>query len=186
MANPLVAERYAKALFDLAVEKKQVEEVYQDNNLIASACEQIRELKSLLKSPIVNSEKKSTILKEIFADKITGLTMTYLLIMVRKKREGFIPEIAHELVDLYLTYKNILKVHFAAPVEPDQDTIRQVMKIMEHHTRSKVMLTTETKEELIGGFVLTWKDKQYDASIRRDIDNMRSAIAKVNLYKKGF
>jgi F-type H+-transporting ATPase subunit delta len=186
MANPLVAERYAKALFDLAIEKNQVEEVYQDNNLIASTCEESRELKLLLKSPIINSVKKGHILKEIFSRKVSNLTLTYLLIMVRKKRESFIPEIAQELVDLYLTYKNILKVHFSSPAVPDEEIRAQVVKIMEHYTKSKILLSSEIDEELIGGFVITFQDKQYDASIRRDIENMRAAIAKVNLYKKGF
>ena len=182
----LVSERYAKALFDLALEKGEVEEIYQDSLLITRTCEENRELRLLVKSPIINSGKKLAILQDIFGKSLRKLTMTYLLIMVRKNRESFIPAIAGQLAELYLAYRNILTVHFKSPLLPDAETRKQVMLLMEKFTQANVDLKTEIDESLIGGFVLNWKDKQYDASIRRDIDDLRIAIAKVNLYKKGF
>lgn len=182
----LVSERYAKALFELALEKSLEEEVYQDSLLITNICENSRELRLLLKSPIINSGKKLIILQEMFVGKINSLTLTYLLIMVRKNRESFIPAIAIKLVELHQEYRNILTVHFTSPVLPDAETRKQVLELMKNYTRSDIDLKTEIDESLIGGFVLNWQDKQYDASIRREIDDMRSAIAKINLYKKGF
>jgi len=182
----LVAERYAKALFELALEKGVAGEVYQDSLSITNVCENSRELRLLLKSPILNSGKKLTILQEIFGKNINSLTMTYLLIMVRKNRESFIPAIAIQLVELYQAYRNILTVHFKSPVLPDEVTRKQVLDLMEKYTGADIDLKAEIDESLIGGFILKWKDKQYDASIRREIDDMRNAIAKINLYKKGF
>jgi F-type H+-transporting ATPase subunit delta len=182
----LVAERYAKALFELALDKSAVEEVYQDSLMITKVCEESHELRLLLKSPIINSGKKLTIIREIFENNIHQLTLTYLLIMVRKNREAFIPAIALKLVDLYQAYKNILTVHFSSPVLPDAETRKQVLALMEKFTTSDVDLKAEIDASLIGGFILNWEDKQYDASIRREIDNLRIAIAKINLYKKAF
>ena len=182
----LVAERYAKALFELALEKSVVEEVYQDSLMISKICENSKELRLLLKSPIINSGKKLIILQAIFEKDIHTLTLAYLLIMVRKNRESFIPAIALKFAELYKTYRNILTVHFTSPVLPDEETRKQVMSLMEKYTRAEIDLKAEIDESLIGGFVLNWQDKQFDASIRREIDDMRIAIAKVNLYKKGF
>ncbi|MCX6269132.1 MAG: ATP synthase F1 subunit delta [Bacteroidetes bacterium] len=182
----LVAERYAKALFELALEKSEVEEVYQDSLLITKICTESKELRLLLESPIINSGKKLVILQEIFGKNLHSLTMTYLLIMVRKNRESFIPAIAIKLAELYQAYRNILTVHFSSPVLPDETTRKKVISLMEKYTRAEIDLKADIDESLIGGFVLNWEDKQYDASIRREIDDMRIAIAKVNLYKKEF
>ena len=182
----LVAERYATALFDLALEQKAVEEIYQDSLLISKTCENSKDLRLLLDSPIVNSGKKLTILLDIFEKSVHPVTMTYMRIMVKKNREMFIPFIAMKMVDLYNDFKNILIVHFKSPVLPDQVTKQQVLDLMKNYTRSEVDLKPEIDESLIGGFILSWKDKQYDASIRREIEDMRNAMAKVNLYKKGF
>lgn len=119
----LVAERYAKALFELSLEKGLAEEAYRDSLLISNTCENSRELRLLLKSPVINSGKKLTILKEIFGKEINNLTLTYLLIMVRKNREAFIPAIAIQFIALYQVYRNILTVHFKSPILPDEVTL---------------------------------------------------------------
>jgi F-type H+-transporting ATPase subunit delta len=182
----LVAKRYANALFDLAIEQHLVEEVYADSKLIVKAARESRELRFFLKSPIINSEKKLHIIRAIFENKVHQMTLTYLEIMVRKHRESFIPEIARELKEVYQAYKNILVVQFKSPVLPDAAVTAEVNRLMARYTGATIELEPSVDEELIGGFVLTWKDKQYDASIRREIDDMRKAIAKLNLYVKGF
>jgi F-type H+-transporting ATPase subunit delta len=182
----LVSERYARALFELAVEKDLVETVYTDNKAIEKIARESRELRLLLSSPIVNSGKKLAIIREIFSGQVSELTLNYLLIMVRKKREGFIPDIAREVTELYKSYKNILTVQFRSPVEPGPEVRNKVLEIMKQYTQSGIELETGIDESLLGGFILSWDDKQYDASIRRELENLRNAIAKVNLYKKGF
>lgn len=186
MNRSLVSERYARALFHLAVEEKAEEAVFLDMQLISKACGEIRELRMLLDSPVINSGKKLTVLSELFRDKLHRITFSYVLVMVRKKREAFIPAIARELEELYLSYRNILKVKFLSPTPPDAETRRQVLTLMESYSKATVDLQTETDESLIGGFVLKWNDLQYDASIRREIENLRTATARINLYKKGF
>ncbi len=186
MNASLVAERYAKALFQLALEQKAEEEVYRDSLLIARACAESRELRLLFSSPVINSGKKAEIVTALFRERVHRVTLNYLLIMVRKKREAFVPAIAREVGELYKAYHNILTVKFRSPLLPDETIRQQVSAIMEKYTQSKIELQAETDEELIGGFVLNWDDKQYDASIRHEIEKLRTAIAKVNLYKKGF
>ncbi|MCK9421010.1 MAG: ATP synthase F1 subunit delta [Bacteroidales bacterium] len=180
----LVAERYARALLEISIGENLLEEVYQDSVLISQTCENSRELCLLLNSPIISTEKKRTIIREIFKNNIHQITLTYLLIMVRKKRESFIPLIATKLVELYKNYKNILTVQFKSPVLPDPDIRKYVLDLMAKYSGKDIDLKAEIDESLIGGFVLTWEDKQYDSSIRREIENLRNAIARINLYKK--
>ncbi|HNY01041.1 MAG TPA: ATP synthase F1 subunit delta [Bacteroidales bacterium] len=182
----LLAGRYAKALFELALEKGAMEEVHRDSRLIEKICDESRDFRLMLKSPILDSGKKLAVVRSLFAGKIHELTLNYLLIMIRKKREPFIPAIAHHLTELYQEYHNILTVRFLSPAEPDEATRRQVLQLMENYTHAGIDLRSEIDDTLVGGFVLKWQDKQYDASIRRKIENIRSKIAKVNLYKKGF
>lgn len=182
----LVAERYANALFQLALEKNAVEEVYQDSLLITKTCDESKELRLLLKSPIIQSEKKRRIISEIFSKVLNPITLAYLLIMIRKRRESFIPEIARQVVEEYKEYKNILTVHFASPIPPNAENRKMVLELMKNYTKANIDLVEDIDKELIGGFVLSWKDKQYDASISREIEDMHRAMAKVNLYLKGF
>ncbi|MCK9218825.1 MAG: ATP synthase F1 subunit delta [Bacteroidales bacterium] len=182
----LVAERYARALFDLALEKNLEDEVFHDSELIFQTCAKCKDLRLLLKSPIISTEKKQTILREIFKHQVQDLTLIYLLIMARKKREMIISEVAFHLVELYKVYKNILTVHFKSPLKPNTEIRQQVVKLMANYSNMDIELKEEIDASLVGGFILNWQDKQYDASIRREIDDMKNAMAKINLYKKGF
>lgn len=186
MNTSLVSERYAAALFELALEKNLVEEIHSDSKLILQTCENSSELRLLLKSPIINTGKKLAIVKGIFEKNVDSVTLNYLVIMVRKHREGFLQSVATEFINIYSQYKNILTVHFRSPVPPDENTRKRVIDLMKQFSSADIDLHSETDESLIGGFILRWKDQQYDASIRREIENMRNAIAKINLYKKEF
>jgi F-type H+-transporting ATPase subunit delta len=70
---------------------------------------------------------------------------------------------------------------------PITDEIRaEVLEVMNKQTKGSIELIEEVKEELIGGFVLQWKDMQYDASILSQINKMKKGMANINLYKKEF
>jgi F-type H+-transporting ATPase subunit delta len=186
MRISLVAERYANALFELAVEKNIAEEIYQDALTVSEICQQSRELRMFFKAPIVHTDLKIKVVKEIFGKVVGQVMLTFLLVMIRKKREKFIPEIAGQVVENYKEYKNILTVHFRAPVLPDNDNRKKVLDLMTCYTKANIDLVEEIDSSLIGGFVLNWKDLQYDASIRKQIEKMKRGVAKVNLYVKGY
>jgi F0F1-type ATP synthase delta subunit len=61
---------------------------------------------------------------------------------------------------------------------------KEMLEVMKQYTDAAVELSGSVDPELIGGFVLSWKDKQYDASISHEIEKLRRAIGKINLYVK--
>jgi len=182
----LVAERYANALFQLAVEKNDIEQVLKDAHMAEEICSASRDLQLFLKSPVIHSDKKNLVIREIFGKELGKLTLTFMLILVRKRREQYIPEIAREVIVKINEYKNILTVHFRSVTSPDEETKKMVLGVMKNYSGANIELTEEIDDSLIGGFVLNWSDKQYDASIRRQIERMKRGVARINLYKKGY
>jgi len=182
----LVAERYANALFELAVEKNAVERVFDDTRIVLDICKGNRDLQLFLKSPVIHSDKKLKVIKEVFGKSIGELTLTFMLVLIRKRREMYIPEISRQVIEKIKEYRNILTVIFKAPVRPDDETRKKVLEVMSRYSKANIDLVEEINEELIGGFVLSWKDKQYDASIGRQIDRLKRGLARINLYVKGY
>ncbi|MDP4280696.1 MAG: ATP synthase F1 subunit delta [Bacteroidota bacterium] len=181
-----IAAPYAKALFDLAMEQPDPEKILADIHLVNNVCAENRTFRLMLKSPIINSGKKLKVIDAIFASKVEKLTLSFLHILIRKNREMFLQDIVAGFINLYKKYKGILttKLKTATPVTPD---IRKaVIALMEKQTGKKIDLVEEIRDELIGGFILEWEDKQYDSSILNDIKKLRLGIARINLYLKGF
>ena len=117
----------------------------------------------------------------IFEANVSNLTLTFLSIITRKKRESFIPDISLAFIELYKDYKGILPttVQTAGPLS---DKLRsEVVDVMKKFTGKEIELMGEIKEELIGGFILQWNDKQYDASILKQIKEMKKGVTELEL-----
>lgn len=181
-----IAVPYAKALFGLSIEKNQLEEIRNDMMIIASLFEKSKEFRLMLKSPVISEEKKGKIFTRIFEKSISTVTLTFLSIIIRKKREAYIGDIAFAFLELYNDHRGIIitKLKTAAPVS---DEIREMVReMMKTQAPGEVELIEEIDPALIGGFILQWKDRQYNASIRKQISRLQRGVTMVNLYKKEF
>lgn len=185
MRDYKVARRYAKALFELAIEMKLVEKVYADAELIIDVCQENKDFVLMLRSPVIKDVKKLAIIKDIFEKNLNELTYKFLVVIARNKRESIIQEISEQVVEQYQEYKNIVPVNLTTAVQLDKVTKEKILKLLNEKSDATVKLTEEVDEDLIGGFVLEFDDKQFDASIQRQITNLRKEF-EVNLYIKGF
>jgi F-type H+-transporting ATPase subunit delta len=181
-----IAVPYAKALFDLTLEKNLLEETMKDMQVVASLYEKSKDFRMMLKSPVISEAKKSVIFARIFENAISKLTFTFLLIIIRKKRESYIGDIAFAFVELYNDHKGILQTTLKTAVPVGEDIRIMVRDLMKEQSKGEIELVEEVNPELIGGYILQWKDKQYNASILKQINRLQRGVTRVNLYKKGF
>jgi F-type H+-transporting ATPase subunit delta len=181
-----IAVPYAKALFDFALERNALDSIHKDMQALTSLCKSNRDFLLMLKSPILKTEKKQKILKAVFRDSISEITQGFLKIITAKRRESLLPDMALAFVDLYKDYNGILTTYVKTAVPLTEEIRKKILEVMNSQATGNVDLVEEVKEELIGGFVLQWKDMQYDASILNQVNKMRKGMAMINLYKKRF
>jgi F-type H+-transporting ATPase subunit delta len=187
MPNPRLASRYAKSLLDLAVEQKQLDATLKDIELLHSISKQSRDFTNMLRSPIIKADKKHTIINAVIGDNISALSKAFINLLVTKGREANLPEIAEAFISQYKVLNNIktVKLTTATPVS---DAVKQAIhnKVLASMPANvKVELKEEVNPELIGGFVLQMDDKLFDASIRRDLNDVKAQFLK-NMYISNF
>jgi F-type H+-transporting ATPase subunit delta len=181
-----IAIPYARALFDFTMEKDVLEIVWNDMQTLGSLCKSNREFLLMLKSPILKTHKKQKIITAVFGGSFSRITLGFLRIIISKRRESLLPDIVLAFIGFYKEYKGILTT-VVKTATPLTDAVRkQILEIMKTQTNGTVDLVEEIKEDLIGGFVLQWKDMQYDASILNQMQKMKREMANLNLYTKGF
>ncbi len=122
--NPRLAARYAKSILDLAVERGQLDAVYNDMLFLRDVCRASRELVSVLRSPIIKTDKKMRILDAVSAGKISELTMAFNHLLMTKGREAWLPEIVVAFIDQYKLYQGIQTVRLTTAV-PISDGAKQ-------------------------------------------------------------
>jgi F-type H+-transporting ATPase subunit delta len=178
MSEIKVASRYAKSLLDLALEQKALEEIKSDMQLFVDTLRKNTELQAVVKNPIIPLSKKNAILKALFADKIHTTTAAFLKIVVDKGRAEIIYGIAKEFLREYNVYKNIVtaKVVSAAPLSDVART--EIIDKVKAVTGGEVKLKESVDADLIGGFILTVGDKQFDTSIAASLARVKKEFSK--------
>lgn len=179
MPNPRLAGRYAKSLIGLAIEKNQLEEVYNDMLFLQACTQQSREFVNLIKSPIITADKKIAILQAVTAGKVGTLTDAFNKLLINKGREENLPEIATAFIDQYKKHKGIhtVKLTTAAPIS-DATKAAIVDKVKKETALEKIEVSAKIDQSLIGGFVLEIGDTLVDASIAYDLKKIKSQFMK--------
>jgi F-type H+-transporting ATPase subunit delta len=165
-----IANRYAQSLLQLSIETGQLEQVMQDISQLRTSIEENREFLLMLRSPIINSDRKMHVLNAVFKGRLSTITQNFLEILVRKGREKFLPEVVFVFREKYNEYKGITPVVLSTPY-PLSDDIKQniISKLKEHQQLKTVELVEVIDESLIGGYVLHFDGKMIDTSISRGL-----------------
>jgi F-type H+-transporting ATPase subunit delta len=174
MLNPRLAGRYAKSILDLSIERNELESTYNDMRFLDSVCKSSKDFVSLLKSPVIPSDKKEKILDAITSGKVSTLLATFNKLLIQKNREAFLPEIITAFIQQYKDYKNIHIVTLTTAT-PVSDALKQniVDKMKSTTAMQNIELHTEIKEDIIGGFILEVGDQLVDASIAYELNNIK-------------
>lgn len=185
MKNIKLANRYAKALYDFALEKEQVKEVYHDILFIIKLLEMNKDLNHCIESPIIPASKKKKVFSAIFKERVCAVTYGFLSLVLEKKREPALLLIAMEFVKLYYEIQNIKIVELVTTRPAGEDIIEKVRQILTRKTSATIEIRNMIKPEIIGGFIIKIDDYVYDKSIRRSVETLKRDFSQ-NPYKAGF
>ena len=180
-----LSSRYAKSLLSLVVEQNKLEDTLSDMKHIENVCSENKDLSLLLKSPIVKTDKKISILSEIFSKSVSDVTMSFIHIITSKKREMYLEGIAESFISLYKVHNNIETVTLTTAVPIDENTKSEILSYIKKNGKTDVELTEIIDEDILGGMIVKMGDKQLDASVIRDIKELKKTFNK-NLYIKDF
>ncbi len=171
-----VAGRYAKSLFDLAVEKGKLQEVFNDFSDLSQTIKANKALQSMLKSPVVPAHLKVKVLDLAFGKQFNEISMMYLQLIVEKRREHLLPEIAWLMDEYYHEKMGIVKATVTSAIDMSDENNSKLKLALEKSLNKQVILTSKSNLDLIGGFVLRVADNQIDASLRTGLNEIRQKL----------
>lgn len=175
MKGVRAAIRYAKALMQLAEENKSLDLVVADVEMIHDLIEKSDDLRMLLSSPLIKSDKKQSILNSLFSGKVNELTLRFIQLVVEQKREASLGLMTQEFISIFNERNNIATVSLTTATALDKNSRELILNtIKAKYNYSKIQLEETVDSDLIGGLVMRIGDKQLDASIRgqlRKIEN---------------
>lgn len=181
MRGTTIARSYADALFALGERHGQLEEFGSALDLVAATVEREPKLRLFLDTPKVEPVEKKRVLREALEGKVPPLVLNFFLVVLDKRRQRLIPEIATE-------YRALLDEHFGrinAEVtlarEPDEQLEREIAEELSERLGKTVVPRVRVEPGILGGIVVRYGDRVLDGSLRRRLVTLRRRLLDAKL-----
>ncbi|WP_299208206.1 ATP synthase F1 subunit delta [uncultured Dokdonia sp.] len=173
MGSTRAAIRYAKAVLDLSKDSGTTDVVLHDMKSVVAVLGASKDLRLALQSPIIKTEDKRAVLKEVFKT-VSKDTLGLIDVLVDNKRVTILGNVATSFIDLYNKSQGVqlATVTTAVALTPDIEA-KVLAKITELTGSTDVRLTNTIDESIIGGFILRIGDTQYNASIASQLGKLK-------------
>ena len=169
------AIRYAKAMYDIASEENSINEVYKDMDLVKELYGDSLDFKNLLSNSQINyQDKKKAILALI--EESNYITEKLIDLLIHNKRVSIIGDIAISFIQLYNKHNDVKEatVITASPINEDlKSMILSKINISDHKS---VSLTNIIDSSIIGGFIIRFDGKEYNASVKQNLNNLKKEL----------
>jgi F-type H+-transporting ATPase subunit delta len=170
----LSGQRYAQAIFELALENQLLEEWDQDLRL-ASDVLQDEEFALFLKHAEVSSERKVTAIESVLAE-VHPLVRNLVSLLVSRDGVEAIADVQGgytRLLDEHLG-RQLVEVTAAVPLEDAE--LERITRFAAELTGKEVVVTTRVDESILGGLVIQIGDQLLDGSTSAALERLRRNI----------
>jgi F-type H+-transporting ATPase subunit delta len=176
-----VARPYAKALFDVAMTKRQLPE-WSAALRAAAAVLADANARRALGNPAFDDGARATLVGSIASAIKGGELLTsaagknLLQLLAENDRLTALPEIAAQFDALRAEAENKVKVTVTAATQVDGAIAEQIKKALQHKLGRAVELTLAVDASLIGGAIIQADDMVIDGSVRTRLQRLTEKI----------
>jgi len=172
-----LAERYAGALVDVALENKQADQVKQELAAFAAIMRESAELTAFLANPSIARLAKHAALEQIVERMGASRTLrNYLFVIVDQRRAGMLIEIQEAFSRLLDARQGIMQAAVTSATELTEQERAELGAALGKLTGQKVQAQFTTDSALIGGAVVRIGSTIYDGSVRTQLERMRAKM----------
>jgi F-type H+-transporting ATPase subunit delta len=179
--SSLVARSYAETLLALAQRHEGVDEFARGIAEVADLLDDEPRIREFLDTPRVDAEAKKHALRASFRGRIPEMLLRFLLVVVEKRRQGVLREIAAAYGELVDELYGQVRARITLPNAPDPRLRQEVIAALERRLGKRVIPTWETDPGMIGGVVVRVGDQILDGSMRRRIASLKQQLLRAEL-----
>ena len=175
----LAAERYARALFEIARAIHRDEPIQAELDHLSKALKSDPGLEKFFENPYLKTEQKRKFLQSLYQERREEFYETLLdffTILFEKNRFGLIHEISAEFKRIADEAKGqgVAEIRSAAPLGEDHRS--RIVRRLEEIAGYRIMVRQEVDPSLVGGVVVKIKNKIIDGSIKFKINHLKKEL----------
>ena len=176
MPRAASARRYAQAVFELALEKGELEKWLDDLTLLADSVSN-QEFLDFLSQPRVSDDDKIKVVREALGDSVGPLALNLMSLLATRNITHMLPEVTDQYQELLDSQQGIERAEVVSAVPLGDDDQRRVTEMLSAMTGGDVRLTTRVDAQILGGMIIRIGDRVMDGSTRSRLQALRREVA---------
>ncbi|ATD08364.1 F0F1 ATP synthase subunit delta [Pseudoalteromonas piscicida] len=169
-----IARPYAKAAFELAVEKGTVE-AWNEMLFFAGQVTSDEQVQTLLGSIATESQQSEIIIK-LCAEQLNEQGQNLIKLMAENERLAAIPAVAELFAEFKADYDKEIEVDVVSATVLADDTQAKLVAALEKRFARKVKLNCSIDEAIVSGLVIKAGDTVIDGSVRGKLDRLATSL----------
>ena len=172
-----MAERYAGALVDVALENNQAEQIKRELSSFAALVRESPELHAFLANPAIARAAKHAAIAQLVARMGARSTLrNYLFVIVDHRRAGMLAEIEEAFARILDARRGITQAEVASAADLSKEERAELSVALGKLTGQNVQAQFATDAGLIGGAVVRIGSMVYDGSVRARLERLRARM----------
>jgi F-type H+-transporting ATPase subunit delta len=168
------AKRYAKAIFELALEKAKIDEIHEDFYGFLNLIEDNPDLKSVLNLPADRDREK--LVSELMKERFSELFFNFLLLVLKNKRFKLIDQIHQEFVNRIDAHYNRIRVEVITAVPFSDDQLLKLSQEIAQYLNADVRLENKVDPSIIGGIIIRLNGRIFNASLAEQFKKLKQYL----------
>lgn len=179
-----LARVYAEALLGAADAVGQTREVIEDiDSLVDDVLRDHPQLEALLGGAAVGRHARREAIEKAFTGRASDVFVKFLLVLNEHERLELIRPIRVALHELENERQHRVKVHVFTAVPLPADFGERIAGAVRQHFGVEPVLVPHVDPALLGGLKIRIGDRQFDATVRTRLDNLRNQVIARSSYE---
>lgn len=178
MSSRAIATRYARALFDVALQESDPARVGDQLAGFHDVVAGHAELARVLGHPAVPTRMKRGIVERLLAAATLEAPLAKLLLLLADRdRFGLLPDLVQAYRARLLQHQQVVEAHVTTAVPLEDARADAIAQGLATKTGRRVRLSRSVDPALIGGVVARIGSTVYDGSVARQLERLRERLA---------
>jgi F-type H+-transporting ATPase subunit delta len=173
-----VARRYATALADVAIDRREEREVQKELDQWAEMIEAHPQLKEVFANPTIVYDHKRKVLEDLIArTRVRETTSSFLRVLLKNQRLSQLRAIVDRFGLVLDERGGMVAAHVTTARPIAEDLRNSLHETLVAATGRKVRLSFTTDESIIGGLVARIGSTIFDGSVQSHLDRLANEMA---------
>ena len=177
--NKGIIKKYAQGLYKVALKEENVTQFSVRLHSIKNILKSVPELNQLFITRRVQTEDKMVMLKNILGDKISGIEMDLIVLLIENGHMLLYGEILERFDYLLDKKSEITQVQITSSTRLPDDEVQKISSTIENKIQKKLNVKMDIDTSLMGGIKLRVGNTLIDGSVSNRLQKMRDTLIQV-------